>query len=254
MWKTFPSLYFQDRNLQSSFCSLVDFGLPFLLCASQSCHFCTQCCYSYILWKETKRIVHKNSFMENLPGQSFPIFYPATLMSSMRYFLFFFSLPCIFMFYFFSWAEIGRAKKKNTESPKVPKKKMLEHAVLDPCKHEHAHITPTVLGTQLIMLFPTPVGKKKKKKKRTHTSFKDSTHSFASYSVFGFDIQVCVSFPSRKKNTKQGLSDCNVQSFSDSTYLVLKRNFCFNRHTNLLFQCMKYKITKMVVQSFSFTT
>ena len=79
MWKTFPSLYFQDRNLQSSFCSLVDSGLPFLLCASQSCHFCTQCCYSYILWKETKRIVHKISFMENLPGKSCPIFYRTTL-------------------------------------------------------------------------------------------------------------------------------------------------------------------------------
>ena len=76
MWKTFPSLYFQDRNLQSSFCSLVDFGLPFLPCASQSCHFCTQCCYSYILLKETKIIVHKNSFMENLPVQSCPIFLP----------------------------------------------------------------------------------------------------------------------------------------------------------------------------------
>ena len=95
-WKTFPSLslYFQDRNLQSSFCSLVDFGLPFLPCASQSCHFCTQCCYSYILLKETKRFVHKNSFMENLPVQSCPIFYHTTLRTltpalSMFFFCFF---------------------------------------------------------------------------------------------------------------------------------------------------------------------
>ena len=52
----------------------------FLPCASQSCHFRTQCCYSYILSKETKIIVHKNSFMENLPVQSCPIFYRTTLM------------------------------------------------------------------------------------------------------------------------------------------------------------------------------
>ena len=62
--------YLQGRNLHTSFYSLVDFGLPFLPCSSQSCHFCTQCCYSYILLKETKRSVHKNSFMENFPVQS----------------------------------------------------------------------------------------------------------------------------------------------------------------------------------------
>ena len=41
--------------------------------------FCTQCCYSYKLLKETKRFVHKNSVMENLPVQSCPIFYHTTL-------------------------------------------------------------------------------------------------------------------------------------------------------------------------------
>ena len=77
--------YFQDRNLQCSFCSLVDIGLPFLPCASQSCHFCTQCCYSYILLKETKRFVHKNSFTENLPVQSCPIFLPHNPYSVAKY-------------------------------------------------------------------------------------------------------------------------------------------------------------------------
>ena len=59
--------------------SVVDFGLPFLPCASQNCHFCTQCGYSYILLKETKRFVHKSSSMENIPVQSCPIFYRTTL-------------------------------------------------------------------------------------------------------------------------------------------------------------------------------
>ena len=49
------------------FCSLADFGLPFMPCASQSCHFRTQCCYSCRLFKETNRIADKNSFFGNLP-------------------------------------------------------------------------------------------------------------------------------------------------------------------------------------------
>ena len=55
-------LHFQGRNLQPSFCSLAHFGLPFMPCTSQSCHFCSQCCCSDRLFKETNRIVHRTHF------------------------------------------------------------------------------------------------------------------------------------------------------------------------------------------------
>ena len=75
----------------------------------------------------------------------------------------------------FSLNQCGWAQKKKHAHTKCQKKKkkkktMLEHAVLDPCKHEHAHIiTPTVLGTPLIMLFPTSVGQKIDTHTHTHT-------------------------------------------------------------------------------------
>ena len=84
MSKTFPSLYFQDRNLQSSFllsCWL--WSVISIMCFSELPFLLLNVAIATYFERETKRIVHKNSFMENLPGQSCPIFYRTTLTLAM---------------------------------------------------------------------------------------------------------------------------------------------------------------------------
>ena len=55
-------------------------------------------------------------------------------------------------FFVFSLNQCGRAQS-------AEKKTRMNNAILDPYKHDSAHIAPTVLGTPHIALLPTPVGR-----------------------------------------------------------------------------------------------